>query len=166
MILKHLSSHGNYSQMKFVSQQKRDFIFSRPLKKTHFKNSMTLASQMKRDGHAVSLICGTQVTGPERIDHATRDKVMKEFRDGVTKVLIATDVLARGIDVAAVTLVVNYEIPTQWVQGQRADEREVDGETYLHRVGRTGRFGMKGVAISLLDQRERKLFFEIRDRYR
>lgn len=83
----------------------------------------------------------------------------------MTKVLIATDVLARGIDVPAVTLVVNYEIPVQWEQGVSYANREVDGETYLHRVGRTGRFGMKGCAVSLVDEHEKRMFFQIRDRY-
>merc|ERR1712056_61578 len=70
-----------------------------------------LAKSMKGEGHAVSLICGTQKSGPEQIDVEYRDRIMSEFRGGVTKVLIATDVLARGIDVPAVTLVVNYELP-------------------------------------------------------
>ncbi len=60
--------------------------------------------------------------------------------------LIATDVLARGIDVPAVTLVVNYDLPVEWNSGGRPAF-----ETYLHRIGRTGRFGKKGIAISLVD---------------
>jgi ATP-dependent RNA helicase DDX19/DBP5 len=90
---------------------------------------------------------------------------MEQFRKGVSKVLIATDVLARGIDVPAVTLVVNYQIPTIFEQGKMPRDCAANGETYLHRVGRTGRFGMKGCAISLCDPEEQKKFFEIRDRY-
>ena len=129
------------------------------------KQCMELAGKMRADGHAVGMICGTQTTGAERIDPAARDKIMQQFRQGVTKVLIATDVLARGIDVPAVTLVINYELPVQWEQGVRYDQRAVDGETYLHRVGRTGRFGMKGCAISMLTGTETQKFFQIRDRY-
>ena len=62
----------------------------------------------------MSLICGNNTSGPERIDVATRDLVMDQFRRGQTKVLVATDVLSRGIDVPAVTLVVNYEIPVEY----------------------------------------------------
>jgi translation initiation factor 4A len=66
-----------------------------------------------------------------------RDKVMKEFRTGATRVLITTDLLARGIDVYQVSLVINYDIPRQ-------------KETYIHRIGRSGRFGRKGTAINFI----------------
>merc|ERR1712050_558907 len=120
-----------------------------------------LAKMMKADGHAVSLICGTQKTGPEKVDVAYRDHVMSEFRGGVTKVLIATDVLARGIDVPAVTLVVNYELPVAY--GRRG---EPDCETYMHRIGRTGRFGLKGVAVNIIASHERTLLSSIQSYYR
>jgi len=68
---------------------------------------------------------------------AERDAVMSEYRGGATRVLITTDLWARGIDVAQVSLVVNYDIP---------DRRE----NYLHRIGRSGRFGRKGVAINFV----------------
>merc|ERR1712139_140584 len=97
-----------------------------------------LAKLMKDEGHSVSLICGTQKSGPEKIDEGYRDHVMTEFRGGATKVLISTDVLARGIDVPAVTLVVNYEMP---MHHGRSGQPEY--ETYMHRIGRTGRFGLK-----------------------
>jgi ATP-dependent RNA helicase DDX19/DBP5 len=116
-----------------------------------------LAKMMKNEGHAVSLICGTQPTGPERIDVAYRDRVMGEFRSGVTKVLIATDVLARGIDVPAVTLVVNYELPLDF--GRRGHPNY---ETYIHRIGRTGRFGLRGVAVNLVCRDERPLMDNIK----
>ena len=66
-----------------------------------------------------------------------RDKVMKEFRLGASRVLITTDLLARGIDVYQVSLVINYDIPKQ-------------KETYIHRIGRSGRFGRKGTAINFV----------------
>merc|ERR1712203_334001 len=113
---------------------------------------------MKAEGHAVSLICGTQKTGPEQIDVAYRDRIMDEFRTGVTKVLISTDVLARGIDVPAVTLVVNYELPTFY-------GKKINQETYMHRIGRTGRFGLKGVAVNLVTKDEIALVNSIKDYY-
>lgn len=122
------------------------------------KLAFELAEQMKREGHAISLICGTQATGPERMDLETRERVMAEFRNGETKVLIATDVLARGIDVPQVTLVINYNLPLD-----RARYNTVDHETYIHRVGRTGRFGLKGLAISLVDSREREMIKDIQN---
>ena len=66
-----------------------------------------------------------------------RDSIMKEFRSGATRVLITTDVWARGIDVATVSLVINYDLPN-------------DRELYIHRIGRSGRFGRKGVAINFV----------------
>jgi len=66
-----------------------------------------------------------------------RDGVMKQFKTGAARVLIATDVLARGIDVQQVNLVVNFDLPR-------------DRAGYIHRVGRSGRFGRKGSAINLL----------------
>lgn len=62
---------------------------------------------------------------------------MKEFRTGSTRVLITTDLLARGIDVQQVSLVINYDLPT-------------NRENYIHRIGRGGRFGRKGVAINFV----------------
>jgi len=120
-----------------------------------------LAKTMKNEGHAVTLICGTQKTGPEQIDIAYRDRIMNQFRTGVTKVLIATDVLARGIDVPAVTLVVNFEMPTSWAQGRG----EPDFETYMHRIGRTGRFGLRGVAVNFVSSQERQLMESIKNFY-
>ena len=112
-----------------------------------------LAKKMKDGGHSVSLICGTtKASGTgEAIDPKMRDQVLDEFRNGVSKVLIATDVLARGIDVPAVTLVVNYELPINY---DGPDRKGVNFETYLHRIGRTGRFGQKGVAVNLITPEE------------
>lgn len=114
------------------------------------RKAFQLASWMREAGFACSLICGTQAQGEERMDPALRDHVMDEFRNCVTRVLIATDVLSRGIDVPQVTLVVNYELPVNWT------DKGVDMETYLHRVGRTGRFGLRGVAVNLITDRERQ----------
>ncbi|MCD8501659.1 MAG: DEAD/DEAH box helicase [Bacillaceae bacterium] len=72
-----------------------------------------------------------------------RDSVMKKFRDSTIDFLIATDVAARGIDVDNVTHVINYDIPQ-------------DPESYVHRIGRTGRAGRKGLALTLVTPREMK----------
>jgi len=72
---------------------------------------------------------------------AERDDVIAQFRAGATRVLIATDVLARGIDVQQVNLVINFDLPKSDDAGRA---------NYIHRVGRSGRFGRKGSAINLL----------------
>ncbi|KAK6936955.1 DEAD/DEAH box helicase domain [Dillenia turbinata] len=69
-----------------------------------------------------------------------RDKIVKEFKDGLTQVLISTDLLARGFDQSQVNLVVNYDLPVK-----HDSPNEPDCEVYLHRVGRAGRFGRKVV---------------------
>ncbi|XP_030379962.1 DEAD-box helicase Dbp80-like isoform X1 [Scaptodrosophila lebanonensis] len=70
--------------------------------------------------------------------------VLDRFRSGLEKVLITTNVLSRGIDIEQVTIVVNFDLPVD-VRGN------ADCETYLHRIGRTGRFGKSGIAINLID---------------
>jgi ATP-dependent RNA helicase DDX19/DBP5 len=89
------------------------------------------------------------------LTHEERDRVIKEFRAGETKILIATDVLARGFDQAQVTLVVNYDFPVKNTTSRHA-YAEPDYETYLHRIGRSGRFGRKGAAFNLLVTEEDK----------
>jgi len=77
-----------------------------------------------------------------------RDRVMNRFRDGAIQVLVATDVAARGLDIEQVSHVVNYDVPS-------------DPEAYLHRIGRTGRAGRKGVAVTLVEPREQRLLRNI-----
>lgn len=71
------------------------------------------------------------------LSQGERDKLMKQFRIGETRILLSTDILSRGIDVQQVSIIFNYDIP-------------VKKESYIHRIGRTGRFGRKGVAINFI----------------
>ncbi len=86
------------------------------------------------------------------MDQRDRELVMKEFRAGASRVLITTDLLARGIDVQQVSLVINYDIPT-------------NRESYIHRIGRSGRFGRKGVAINFITPRDAPQLKDIEDFY-
>ena len=80
-----------------------------------------------------------------------RKDVMQKFRAGQTRVLISTNVLARGIDVSQVTHVINFDLPMEMGSADEPrQERKVDYAAYLHRVGRTARFGKKGVALNML----------------
>ena len=72
---------------------------------------------------------------------------MKEFRSGSSRVLIATDLLARGIDVQQVSLVINYDLPVSKENVRRRCRSSALISQYIHRIGRGGRFGRKGVAI-------------------
>ncbi|KAL6166687.1 RNA helicase required for poly(A+) mRNA export [Exserohilum turcicum] len=96
-----------------------------------------LEQRMVAEGHKVAQLSGA-LEGPER------DRVIDQFRSGEAKVLITTNVLARGIDVQSVTMVINYDVPTM------ANGIDADPETYLHRIGRTGRFGRVGVALTFI----------------
>jgi translation initiation factor 4A len=82
------------------------------------------------------------------MDQGQREVIMKEFRSGSSRVLIATDLLARGIDVQQVSLVINYDLPAS-------------KENYIHRIGRGGRFGRKGVAINFVTAEDTKMLREI-----
>mmetsp|Transcript_44150 Transcript_44150/g.137497 ORF Transcript_44150/g.137497 Transcript_44150/m.137497 type:complete len:392 (+) Transcript_44150:109-1284(+) len=82
------------------------------------------------------------------LDQKERDLVMREFRSGSSRVLISTDLLARGIDVQQVSLVINYDLPQNM-------------ENYLHRIGRSGRFGRKGVAINFVTNQDVRTMKEI-----
>jgi ATP-dependent RNA helicase DDX19/DBP5 len=97
---------------------------------------------LTQDGHKVVAIHGA-------FEGGERDSILEDFRAGRAKVLITTNVLARGIDVQSVSMVINYDIPTKG----RSDD-EPDPETYLHRIGRTGRFGRVGVSISFVFDRK------------
>uniref|UniRef100_A0A2I3GPB1 RNA helicase n=1 Tax=Nomascus leucogenys TaxID=61853 RepID=A0A2I3GPB1_NOMLE len=78
------------------------------------------------------------------MDQKERDVIMREFRSGSSRVLIITDLLARGIDVQQVSLVINYDLST-------------NRENYIHRIGRGGWFGRKGVAINVVTEEKRTL---------
>ncbi|KAL8516785.1 hypothetical protein ACS0TY_015152 [Phlomoides rotata] len=96
--------------------------------------------------HKALVDLGYEVTTIQgALNQADRDKIIKEFKEGLTQVLISTDLLSRGFDQRQVNLVVNYDLPVRHDQPS-----EPDNEVYLHRVGRAGRFGRKGAVFNLL----------------
>jgi superfamily II DNA/RNA helicase len=100
-----------------------------------------LARKLERDGIPADAIHGDK-TQPERI------KALDAFKEGKITTLVATDVAARGLDIDQLPLVVNYELPT-------------NAEDYVHRIGRTGRAGASGEAISLVDDEEERRLVDI-----
>jgi ATP-dependent RNA helicase RhlE len=100
-----------------------------------------LSDQLDRAGIGSAAIHGNKTQG-------ARERALEGFRRGVTRVLVATDVAARGIDVDGISLVVNYDLPNV-------------PESYVHRIGRTGRAGATGRAISFCDRDERALLHDI-----
>ena len=97
-----------------------------------------------------------------KMDKAERDRVIDDFRKQSITCLICTNVLARGIDVPEVDLVINYDVPIINFCGWK----EPDIPNYLHRIGRTGRFGTDGVALSIYsDEAEHDALHAIQDYY-
>lgn len=104
-----------------------------------------LAEKLQNQGFPISYIHGEMEVGE-------RKRRMASFRTGEVRVLISTDLLARGIDVQQVSLVINYELPT-------------NKENYIHRIGRSGRFGRKGVAINIVGPDEVTMLKDIEKHY-
>ncbi len=84
-----------------------------------------------------------------------RESIMKQFRNGSTRILISTDLLSRGIDIQQVSIVINYELP-----------HSNNKECYIHRIGRSGRFGRKGVAINFVTKRDNYKLEELEHYYK
>mmetsp|Transcript_6411 Transcript_6411/g.26611 ORF Transcript_6411/g.26611 Transcript_6411/m.26611 type:complete len:400 (-) Transcript_6411:134-1333(-) len=104
-----------------------------------------LTDKMRQNNFTVSSMHGDM---PQK----ERDTVMGEFRGGSTRVLITTDVWARGIDVQQVSLVINYDLPN-------------NRENYIHRIGRSGRYGRKGVAINFVKADDVRILRDIEQYY-
>jgi ATP-dependent RNA helicase DDX19/DBP5 len=108
------------------------------------ETAQQIEQRMTAQGHKVVSLTGAN-------EGTQRDSVIDSFRENKAKVLITTNVLARGIDVQSVSMVVNYDVPDRFVgRGQF----EADPQTYLHRIGRTGRFGRIGVAVTFISNRK------------
>merc|ERR1719474_509620 len=104
-----------------------------------------LSSKLNEKDFTVSSMHG-------EMDQKEREVIMKEFRTGSSRILITTDLLARGIDVQQVSLVINYDLPS-------------NRESYIHRIGRSGRFGRKGVAINFVTDEDVRALREIEQFY-
>jgi ATP-dependent RNA helicase len=104
-----------------------------------------LTEKMRENNFTVSSMHGDM---PQQ----ERDEIMSQFRKGDTRVLITTDVWARGLDVQQVSLVINYDLPN-------------NRENYIHRIGRSGRFGRKGVAINFVKDEDVKVLRDIEQYY-
>ncbi len=148
----HIVVKANLSANKKIEQfslevkgNKKTATLLELIKEKKFKRSLvfvetkamakTLVQQLKQAGHVVEALHGD-------LKQSQRNAVMQGYKRGKTKILIATDVAARGIDVNDIEAVVNYDMPR-------------DVNSYIHRIGRTGRADQKGTAYTLLLSRER-----------
>ena len=90
------------------------------------------------------------ITGDRTVQE--RNEIMDQFRSGTLRILLSSDLLARGIDIQQLSLVINFDLPRE-------------KETYIHRIGRSGRYGRKGVAINLINDREVEYLKHIEEFY-
>ena len=112
----------------------------------NYKNKlMNVYDELIRNNYPVDYIHG-EVTKDER------EKKLLNFKNGQTRILLSTDLLSRGIDVQQLNLVINFDLPKS-------------KETYVHRIGRSGRYGRKGVAINFITNRELGYLSELEEHY-
>ncbi len=115
-----------------------------------FVNSINTANHLEKrltkDGFGVSKIHG-------ELNTEQRTSVLKDFRIGLTRVLIATDVLSRGIDIEQIGIVINYDLPRDYA-------------SYIHRIGRSGRFGKIGVAINFVSDNDHSGLKDLENHYK
>ncbi|SCP05692.1 ATP-dependent RNA helicase DBP5, putative [Plasmodium ovale] len=146
------------------------------------KGAFNLYEFMTENNHNVTLICADSVISRFTknkiqkaniigMDPKTRDSLMADFKKGISKVLICTDLLARGIDVPSISLVINFDLPYiyQGRIGENANlpsNQRVNMETYIHRIGRTGRFGTKGMAINFVSKNQMPHIHQIEQFYK
>jgi superfamily II DNA/RNA helicase len=109
------------------------------------KNAMELQEKLIADGFMVGAIYGG-------LQGTSRNDILRDFRTGLIRVLIATDIIGRGIDIEQIGIVINYDIPK-------------DKSDYIHRIGRSGRFGKIGVAVNFITDRDTRTLFEIERHY-
>ena len=86
------------------------------------------------------------------LNQEERNAIIKEFRGGKIRILIATDIVARGIDIQQVSIIINYDFPKNY-------------NTYIHRIGRSGRYGRMGTALNIVDNNELKNMKECEAKY-
>ncbi|XP_071021868.1 ATP-dependent RNA helicase DDX19A isoform X4 [Oncorhynchus clarkii lewisi] len=98
-----------------------------------------LSAELTKEGHVVALLSGEMTV-------EQRAAIIERFREGKEKVLVTTNVCSRGIDVEQVSVVINFDLPID-------KDGNADNETYLHRIGRTGRFGKRGLAVNMIDSK-------------
>lgn len=134
-----------------VADGKKDDVLARVLDIQEFKLAVLFCNTKRKVEEVKTLLqtIGYQAESLHgEMKQTQRDIVMKKFRNNKVDILVATDVAARGIDVEDVDIVINYDIPE-------------DEEYYVHRIGRTGRAGREGFAISFVSNRDKRRFNEI-----
>lgn len=138
-------------KINFVERENKPLLLKSILRNKKIKHALVftktkhganrVVQHLEKDNIAAAAIHGNKSQG-------ARERALNGFRDGKVRVLVATDIAARGIDVSSITHVINYNLPD-------------DPKNYVHRIGRTARAGREGIAISFCEPLEKKLLKEI-----
>lgn len=135
----------------FVEKKEKSLLLISILQKTEDR-SVLIFSRTKHNADKIVKILGKAGIGSQAIhgnkSQAARQSALGNFKSGKTRVMVATDIASRGIDINELPLVINYDLPDV-------------PETYVHRIGRTGRAGNAGTALTFCSQEERKLINDI-----
>lgn len=139
-------------KINFVDKGNKPLLLKSIIENEGVDSLFLVFSQTKHNANRITQFLEEQKISSAAIhgnkSQAAREKALDGFRSGEIKVLVATDIAARGIDIAGITHVINYELPN-------------NPESYVHRIGRTGRAGREGIAISFCDSSEGSLLRDI-----
>ncbi len=139
IVVKTRSERHKYEELERILRENPDrkiIVFVRMR-----KNAKEIAFQLRKKGFNVEALHGDMT-------QRRRESVMRLFREGKVKVLVATDVASRGLDIEGVSIIINFHLPE-------------DPRVYTHRIGRTGRLGREGTAISLVSPLEKRNLWRI-----
>lgn len=136
-----------------LNEKQKYFTLEDLYKKLSISQAIIFVNSIKRVEHLASLMVKNDYKiGILHSKLTSRNDVLKDFRTGKTRVLLTTDIISRGIDVEQVGIVINYDIPE-------------DKHQYIHRIGRSGRFGKFGIAINFVTNRDLIKLYEIQKYY-
>jgi ATP-dependent RNA helicase DeaD len=146
---------ANISQEKiYCSRQEKNELLDKILKEKDFKRAMVFCNTKIKTSHIAEFLESKKHSAKSissYLDQKTREQRLQMFRKNKLKILVATDVAARGLHIEKVDLVINYDVPR--------------AEYYIHRIGRTGRVEKKGCAVSLIEPADKDKFSTIEEKY-
>ncbi|MFT6077891.1 MAG: ATP-dependent RNA helicase RhlE, partial [Rickettsiales bacterium] len=138
--------------INFVEKSNKPLLLKTIVKNSEDNDSFLVFSKTKHNANRICAFLDQHAIKSAPIhgnkSQSAREKALEEFRGGKVKVLVATDIAARGIDISTITHVINYDLPNE-------------PESYVHRIGRTGRAGRAGIAISFCDNSEKPFLKDI-----
>jgi len=138
-------------QLYHVSEPGKDALLLKLIREQNMSTVLVFTRTKRRATRLTSLLRGSNVLAEEihgNVSQSQREKTMQRYRDGAFPVLVATDVAARGLDIPAISHVINYDLPDS-------------PSDYIHRIGRTGRAGRSGIALSFASEMQRHLIRSI-----